>query len=95
MNKPIVSGARIESLGPAALADCARSVSRPVHPTTLPRSATWASPVRGSSIRHRAIAECIRSGSVWEAESNIEWLDLVSTPAPADSARSIVCQLIG
>jgi hypothetical protein len=26
-------------------------------------------------------AECIRSGGVWEAESNIELLDLVATPA--------------
>jgi hypothetical protein len=24
------------------------------------------------------------SGSVWEAESNIEWLDLLPTPAAAD-----------
>jgi hypothetical protein len=31
-----------------------------------------------------AIAECIGSGSIWEAESNVEWLDLVSTPAAAD-----------
>jgi hypothetical protein len=28
-----------------------------------------------------AIAECIRSGSVGEAESNIGWLCLVPTPA--------------
>jgi hypothetical protein len=31
-----------------------------------------------------AIAECIGSGSVWEAESNVEWVDFVSTPAAAD-----------
>jgi len=29
------------------------------------------------------IAECIRGGGVWEAESNIELLDLVPTPAAA------------
>src|SRR5262249_24211381 len=28
--------------------------SRPVHPTTLPRSAAWGSTVRGSSTRHRS-----------------------------------------
>jgi hypothetical protein len=31
-----------------------------------------------------AIAECIRSDAVWEAESNIELLSLVSAPAAAN-----------
>jgi hypothetical protein len=31
-----------------------------------------------------AVAECIGSDSIWEAESNVEWLDLVSAPAAAD-----------
>jgi hypothetical protein len=38
----------------------------------------------GQAFAAEAIAECIRSGSVWETESNIEWLDLVSTPAAAN-----------
>ena len=38
----------------------------------------------GQALATEAIAECIRGGSVWEAESNIEWLDLVSTPAAAN-----------
>jgi hypothetical protein len=38
----------------------------------------------GQAFAVEAIAECIRSGGVWETESNIEWLDLVSTPAAAN-----------
>jgi hypothetical protein len=38
----------------------------------------------GQALATEAIAECIRSGDVWEAESNTEWPDLVSTPAAAD-----------
>jgi hypothetical protein len=38
----------------------------------------------GQALATEAIAKCIRSGSVREAESNIELLDLVSTPAAAD-----------
>jgi hypothetical protein len=38
----------------------------------------------GQALAPEAIAECIRSGSVWETESNIEWCDLVSTPAATD-----------
>jgi len=41
-----------------------------------------------------AIAECIRSGSVWETKSNIEWLDLVSTPAAADCDASFTVERI-
>jgi hypothetical protein len=38
----------------------------------------------GQALTTEAIAECIRSGGVGEAESNIEWLGPVSTPAAAD-----------
>src|SRR5262245_23380080 len=38
----------------------------------------------GQALATEAIAECIRRGGIWEAESNMEWLDLVSTPAAAD-----------
>jgi len=38
----------------------------------------------GQALATEAIAECIRSGGVWEAESNIELLGLVSTSAAAD-----------
>ena len=38
----------------------------------------------GQALATEAIAECIRSGTVGEAESNIGLLCLVSTPATAD-----------
>jgi hypothetical protein len=38
----------------------------------------------GQALATEAIAECVRSGGVREAESNIELLGLVSTPAAAD-----------
>jgi hypothetical protein len=38
----------------------------------------------GQAFATEAIAECIRSRGVLEAESNIELFDLVSTPAAAD-----------
>src|SRR6266851_1782785 len=38
----------------------------------------------GQALAPEAIAECIRNGGVWEAESNIDLLDLVSTPPAAD-----------
>jgi hypothetical protein len=41
-----------------------------------------------------AIAECIRSGGVWEAESNIDLLDLVSTPAAADGDAAFTVKRI-
>jgi hypothetical protein len=37
----------------------------------------------GQALATEAIAKCIRSGGVWEAESNIESLGLVPTPATA------------
>jgi hypothetical protein len=38
----------------------------------------------GQALATEAIAECIRSGGVGEAESNIDLLNLVSTSAAAD-----------
>jgi hypothetical protein len=39
-----------------------------------------------------AIAECIRSGGVWEAESNMGLLCLVPTPATADWDASVTVE---
>jgi hypothetical protein len=41
-----------------------------------------------------AIAECIRGGGVWEAESNIDLLGLVSAPAAADWDASVTVERI-
>jgi hypothetical protein len=41
-----------------------------------------------------AVAECIRSSSVWEAESNKALLGLVSTPAAADWDASVTVERI-
>jgi hypothetical protein len=41
-----------------------------------------------------AIPECLRSGNIWEAESNVEWLDLVSTAAAADWDLSLTVERI-
>jgi hypothetical protein len=41
-------------------------------------------PPIGQALATEAIAECIRSGSLSEAESNTDLLDLVSIPAAAD-----------
>jgi hypothetical protein len=41
-----------------------------------------------------AIAECIRSSGVWKAESNIDLLDLVPTPAAADWDASFTVERI-
>jgi hypothetical protein len=41
-----------------------------------------------------AIAECIRSGGVWETESNMELLNLVSIPAAADWDASFTVERI-
>jgi hypothetical protein len=48
----------------------------------------------GQALATEAIAECIRSGGVWEAESNIDLLDLVSTPAAADWDASLTVKCI-
>jgi hypothetical protein len=48
----------------------------------------------GQAFAPEAIAECIRSGGVWEAESNIDLLDLVSTPAAADWDASFTVKRI-
>jgi len=41
-----------------------------------------------------AIAESIRSGGVWETESNMELLDLVSIPAAANWDASFTVERI-
>ena len=41
-----------------------------------------------------AIAKCIRSGGVWEAESNIDLLALVSIPAASDWDPSVTMKRI-
>jgi hypothetical protein len=48
----------------------------------------------GQALATEAIAKCIGSGNVWEAESDIEWLDLVSTPAAADRDASFTVERI-
>jgi len=48
----------------------------------------------GQAFATEAIAECIRSCGVWEAESNIELLDLVSTPAAADRDAPLTVECI-
>jgi hypothetical protein len=48
----------------------------------------------GQALAAEAIAEFIRSGGVREAESNIEWLCLVSTPAATDRDASFTMKRI-
>jgi hypothetical protein len=48
----------------------------------------------GQALAPKAIAERLRSGGVWEAESNIELLGLVSTPAAADWDASLTVERI-
>src|SRR5262249_26559359 len=48
----------------------------------------------GQGVATEVIAECIRSGGIWEAESNIEWLGVVSTPAAADRNASFTMERI-
>jgi hypothetical protein len=48
----------------------------------------------GEAFATEAVAECIRSSGVWEAESNIELLGLVSTPAAADGDASVTVERI-
>jgi hypothetical protein len=50
--------------------------------------------VHGSSTHHEAIAECIRSGDVWETESNMELLDLVSIPVATAWIASVTVERI-
>jgi hypothetical protein len=56
--------------------------SRPV--TTQPRSPPGSRRCVHQALATETIAECIGSGTIWKAESNVEWLDLVSAPAAAD-----------
>jgi hypothetical protein len=48
----------------------------------------------GQALTTEAIAECIRNGGLWEAESNIKLLGLVSTPATADWDASVTVERI-
>jgi hypothetical protein len=48
----------------------------------------------GQALATEPMAECIRSGGVWEAESNIDLLDLVSIPAAADWDASLTVKRI-
>jgi hypothetical protein len=48
----------------------------------------------GEAFTTEAIAECIRNGGVWEAESNIDLLDLASIPAAADRDASFTVKCI-
>ena len=48
----------------------------------------------GQAHAPEAIAECIRSGGVWEAESNIDLLDLVSIPAASGWDASFAVERI-
>ena len=48
----------------------------------------------GQALTTEAIAEYIRSSGVREAESNIEWFDLVSTPAAANWDTSFTVERI-
>jgi hypothetical protein len=48
----------------------------------------------GQALTTEAIAECIRNGGVWEAESNIDLLDLLPIPAAADRDASVTGERI-
>jgi hypothetical protein len=48
----------------------------------------------GQALATEAIVECIRSSSVWKAESNMELLDLVSIPAASDWDVSVTVERI-
>jgi hypothetical protein len=51
-------------------------------------------PCVGQALATEAIAKCIRSGSVGEAESNIGLLGLVPTPAATDWDASVTVERI-
>jgi hypothetical protein len=48
----------------------------------------------GQALAPKAIAERLRSSGVWEAESNIDLLDLVPIPAAADWDASFTVECI-
>jgi hypothetical protein len=48
----------------------------------------------GQALAPKAIAERLRGAGVWEAESNIDLLDLVPTPAAADWDASFTVERI-
>jgi hypothetical protein len=59
----------------------------------LPHSSSSSRRV-GQALAPKAIAKRLRSGGVWEAESNIDLLDLLSIPAAADWNASIPVERI-
>jgi hypothetical protein len=48
----------------------------------------------GQAFATEAIAECIRSGGIWETESNMELLELVSITAASDWDASVTVERI-
>jgi hypothetical protein len=48
----------------------------------------------GQAFATETIAESIRSGGVWEAETNVESLGLVPAPAAADRDASVTVERI-
>jgi len=70
------------------------AVSPLLHPTTLRGPRLGIPRFVGQALATEAIAECIRGGGVWEAEANIEWLDLVATSAAADWDASLTMERI-
>jgi hypothetical protein len=48
----------------------------------------------GQALATEAIAECIRSGGIWKAESNIDLLDLLSITATSDWDASVTVERI-
>jgi hypothetical protein len=59
-----------------------------------PKPRTSATSSDAPAVKREAIAESIRSHAVREAESNIELLGLVSTPAAADGDASFTVERI-
>ena len=65
-----------------------------VHPTSSRGPRFGLRQCVGQALATEAIAECIRRGSLSEAESNIDLLDLVSTSAAADWDASFTVKRI-
>src|SRR5262249_62337791 len=61
------------------------------HPSSSSRYMAWRV---GQALAPKAIAERLRSGGVWEAESNIDLLDLVPASAAADWDASFTVECI-
>src|SRR6266516_584250 len=76
------------------LSQSSSAVSPLLHPTTFRGPRLGLIRCVGQALATEAIAEYIRGGGVWEAESNIEWLDLVATSAAADWDASLTMERI-